>query len=419
MTIANILASASVLVGAVASPLFKRGGVPGFDYQNDKIRGVNLGGWFVLEPYMNPSLFDDGWDSDDIPVDEYHWTQKKGKDEAFKILDHHWDTWIQEQDFENLANWGMNFARIPIGYWAFLALPNDPYVQGQKKYLDRAIGWARKHNIKLWVDLHGVPGSQNGFDNSGLRDSYGFQKGDNTDLTLTAFDSIVECYAGSDYEDVVIGIEVVNEPLGSVLDMDKLHWYYNQTYDKIRARGDQGAVFHDAFKSLGYMDDWVNGPDYYNVVIDHHLYQVFTTENLKQSIDEHVDTTCEEGRSLKSKESHWGIVGEWSAALTDCTPLLNGVYMGSRYDGTHKDSSEAIGSCEGINDISTWSDERKSDVRRYVEAQLDAFEYGGAGWVTWAYKTEDTIEWDVQRLIEYGLFPNPVTDRQYPNQCGY
>lgn len=30
-----------------------------FDFNGDKIRGVNLGGWFVLEPWITPSLFED------------------------------------------------------------------------------------------------------------------------------------------------------------------------------------------------------------------------------------------------------------------------------------------------------------------------------------------------------------------------
>lgn len=34
----------------------------------------------------------------------------------------------------------------------------EPYIQGQADYLDRAIGWARKHNLAVIVDLHGAPG---------------------------------------------------------------------------------------------------------------------------------------------------------------------------------------------------------------------------------------------------------------------
>lgn len=28
-----------------------------FDLWNEKVRGVNLGGWFVLEPWITPSIF--------------------------------------------------------------------------------------------------------------------------------------------------------------------------------------------------------------------------------------------------------------------------------------------------------------------------------------------------------------------------
>lgn len=30
----------------------------GFNFGSDKVRGVDLGGWFVLEPWITPSLFE-------------------------------------------------------------------------------------------------------------------------------------------------------------------------------------------------------------------------------------------------------------------------------------------------------------------------------------------------------------------------
>ena len=54
--------------------------------------------------------------------------------------------------------------RIPIGYWAFDVAPSEPYIQGQKPYLLNAIGWAAKYNLKVIIDLHGAPGSQNGYE---------------------------------------------------------------------------------------------------------------------------------------------------------------------------------------------------------------------------------------------------------------
>jgi aryl-phospho-beta-D-glucosidase BglC (GH1 family) len=52
--------------------------------------------------------------------------------------------------------------RIPIGYWAYDVAPGEPFIQGQHNYLLKAISWAQAYNIKVIIDLHGAPGSQNG-----------------------------------------------------------------------------------------------------------------------------------------------------------------------------------------------------------------------------------------------------------------
>ena len=57
----------------------------------------------------------------------------------------------------------LNHVRIPIGYWAYDVGPGEPYFQGQREYLGKAIGWAKEYGIKVIVDLHGAPGSQNGY----------------------------------------------------------------------------------------------------------------------------------------------------------------------------------------------------------------------------------------------------------------
>lgn len=54
--------------------------------------------------------------------------------------------------------------RVPIGYWAWDVGAGEPYIQGQLPYLRRAVTWAQNYGLKLVIDLHGVPGSQNGYD---------------------------------------------------------------------------------------------------------------------------------------------------------------------------------------------------------------------------------------------------------------
>jgi hypothetical protein len=58
----------------------------------------------------------------------------------------------------------LNHVRIPIGYWAYDVGPGEPYISGQHNYLLKAIAWASTYNLKIIVDLHGAPGSQNGYE---------------------------------------------------------------------------------------------------------------------------------------------------------------------------------------------------------------------------------------------------------------
>ncbi|KAI5966487.1 exgA [Candida pseudojiufengensis] len=391
-----------------------------WDYQNDIVRGVNLGGWFVLEPYIKPSLFGTWLFPQNTPVDEYHFTKQLGKTAALQVLKQHWASWYTEADFEQMSYLGLNVVRIPIGYWAFQLLDNDPYVQGQVEYLDKALQWSRNHNIKVWIDLHGAPGSQNGFDNSGLRDTLDWQKGNNVQITLNVLQKIFEKYGSSNYQDVVIGIELLNEPLGPALNLDQIKDFYNKGYSNLRQTGSSTPVIiHDAFQPAGYWDNTLQvSQGAWSVVVDHHHYQVFSPGELERDINDHVSVACNWGWDAK-KESHWSIVGEWSAALTDCATWLNGVGRGARYEGQY-DNSPWIGSCSDINieDIRNWPSDYKTNVRKYIEAQLDAFEFNG-GWIFWNWKTETAGEWDFQKLTAAGLFPQPLNNRQFPNQCGF
>ena len=96
----------------------------------------------------------------------------------------------------------------------------NSHVPGAEKYLDQAIEWAYKYNLKVWVYLHGLPGSQNGFDNSGLRslDYPGwFNRTEHVDLSHRVLNKIYSKYGGhnmsTEYKDTILGIEVVRTKL--------------------------------------------------------------------------------------------------------------------------------------------------------------------------------------------------------------
>lgn len=121
-------------------------------YGSDKVRGVNLGGWLVVEPWITPSIFDAVGDA---AVDEWTLCATLGQDQCRTVLSHHWNTFITQHDFHQIAAAGMNHVRIPVGYWALENVAGDPYVNGQLAHLDRAVTWARAAGLKVVVDLHG------------------------------------------------------------------------------------------------------------------------------------------------------------------------------------------------------------------------------------------------------------------------
>src|SRR4051794_9924661 len=97
-------------VAVVISP------VSAFTYGVDPIRGVNLGGWLILEKWMVPSMFQG---LPDTVVDEWTFCKYLGKTEATSRLTKHWGSYITEKDIVALKNAGINHVRIPFGYWAF------------------------------------------------------------------------------------------------------------------------------------------------------------------------------------------------------------------------------------------------------------------------------------------------------------
>ena len=89
-----------------SSLLSKRQGVNlGFPYGSSQVRGVNLGGWLLLEPFISPSMFEG---LDGSIVDEYTFCQNQDRGEAEGRLRGHWESWVTEDDFRQIAAAGLS-----------------------------------------------------------------------------------------------------------------------------------------------------------------------------------------------------------------------------------------------------------------------------------------------------------------------
>ena len=256
----------------------------------------------TVSRWITPSIFQafPGHDT----VDE--WTLATNHpDTAPGILKNHWDNWVGLSDFQTIADAGFNTVRIPVGCmrshpahlficmtdtpldWAFQKF-NDPYIQGAAPYIDQAITWARSTRLKVWIDLHGAPGSQNGYDNSGHNGTIGWGDGSTVAETRSVIQQIANKYAHPDYQDTVVAIEVLNEPQSTKISggPDTVVQYYNDAYGDVSVVSDTPVMLHDGFQSGTFWNGVLSNSK--NVIIDHHEYQVFTPKLIDLSADEHV-----------------------------------------------------------------------------------------------------------------------------------
>lgn len=209
-------------------------------------------------------------------------------------------------------------------------------------------------------------------------------------------------------------IELLNEPLGPVLNTDSVKEFYYDGWGTVRdSNGETVVTIHDAFMDIqSFWNGFMNaGSGVNNVMLDTHQYQIFDNGQVSQSPSQHVQAACGLSSRLRGTDK-WTVVGEWTGAQTDCAKWLNGLGKGARYDGTFQGSSH-VGSCDGkyTGTVAGLSGNDKKNIRSFIEAQLDAYD-AHTGWFFWTWRTEGAPEWDMQALIAGGLFPQPLTDRQ-------
>ncbi|OZJ01521.1 hypothetical protein BZG36_05463 [Bifiguratus adelaidae] len=384
-----------------------------FRYGFEPIRGVNLGGWLVLEPFITPSLFTQ-FDPKLNVRDEWSFCTALGPEEARRQLIRHYDTFVTEADFKHISELGLNHVRIPIGHWAIETQPPEPYVEGVAwNFLLRALNWARKYGIRVMIDLHTAPGSQNGFNHSGHSGKIGFLKGvsgtTNGNRTTTILVEMTRRLNQHQWANVVPLFDVLNEP--AIIRMNKtvVGEWYKSAYAAVRAQ-------------TGCLGGFMPQPPFENVMLDLHPYYVFDRGLMSIPYAEKLTFPCTDWRrSIINATKHFGptIVGEFTSAFTDWGPYLNGIVnassAGARWDGTLNAGLPPICpncTCADETDYASWTDSFQADMRTFVERQMDAYEMGW-GWFFWNFKTEYNINphWDYFLDVDGGWIPQDAGAR--------
>ncbi|KAI9303678.1 glycoside hydrolase superfamily [Cunninghamella echinulata] len=344
-----------------------------WDFSRDKVWGVNLGNWLVLEKWMMESMFKDTGAQDE-------WTFSANVPDAKNKLEQHWKTYVTEEDFKKLAQVHVNHVRIPVGYWAFLQPDKgEPYIFGsQKDQLVRILGYCATYKIKAIIDLHGLPGSQNGKDHSGHSDRTNFYSNYNIERGLRLVQEVVNWINSLDdrSKQQISAIEAANEPDVSSDDyIQQLKSYYERAYSIINASPYHlSMIFGAGFSGFEKWESFLQGKN--NVVLDKHIYRNHDQPPTKTDTDI-IKKLCEEGNA----PFHLPILfGEWSA----------------------------------ISNIQSKTDDW---LRKYMDTQMAIYQQK-AGAIMWSLKVEksstnDNKEWSFVDLINGGII-NENTFSKHP-----
>ena len=194
------------------------------------MRGTNLGNWLVPEGYMfklkdvnSPRMINQAFSELIGP----------------SALDSFWKTYLNNyitaSDIHYMKSIGMNSIRVPFNYRLFTSEkymgetnPNHGF-----ELLDKLISWCKKEQLYILLDMHCAPGGQTG-DNIDDGEGYPFLFESEKDQQLTA-DIWKRIAARYKNESIIIGYDLLNEPIATYFNADHFNPKLEGLYKKITA----------------------------------------------------------------------------------------------------------------------------------------------------------------------------------------
>jgi hypothetical protein len=235
-----------------------------------QLRGVNLGSWFLIEPYMiSENQAQAQWQ-----IKRKMITRGARVDEVEQFFAAWRDLFIKQVDIDHIASLGLNSIRFPLHYELFLTphqrevrdriisdsstadafidsmvswqraglLFTDASVEGYQR-IDTMIAWCRPHGIYITLDLHAAPGGQGNqlAINDGISKNQ-FWRGKHArefqSMTLLFWKKVSERYKA---EHLIAMYDLLNEP-NHVIYIPRLRRFYRRMLTIIRNNNDQHLV---------------------------------------------------------------------------------------------------------------------------------------------------------------------------------
>ncbi len=253
------------------------------DGENFLLKGINLGNWLVPEGYMfhfkspnSPRMI---YDIFNILI---------GEEEANNFWDTYRSNYIIKDDIHFLKSLGFNSVRIPFNFRLFITdYPYNELKGVGYKLLDQVIKWCKEEDLYVILDMHCAPGGQTG-DN--IDDSYGypflFESPESQRLTIDIWRKLADIYKD---ESIIIGYDLLNEPIAHYFDVEKLNPGLEPLYKRITKAVREVDTNHIIFLGGAQWDSnfKVFGPPFDKKLV--YTFHKYWTEPTREVIQDYID----------------------------------------------------------------------------------------------------------------------------------
>ncbi len=262
-----------------------------------QIKGINAGQILLQEGWMSPFALDPlkNGDGSYVKDSDGNLQYPEFTEEEFRaglqqnpnladhdlntLMEYYWSCFFTEEDFRIIREeLGLNTIRLPFYY---LNILNEDLTLKEEQeafsYLDWFVDQAGKHSLYVILDLHGAPGSQNGYEHSGAvkREANLWQSEENISATVALWDFISQHYTETrpDLGKWIACYDLLNEPTIEYKSVTtKGCWdVFDRIYDAIRDNGDAHVITMEGcwdFSSLPDPADY----GWENVQYEYHWY---------------------------------------------------------------------------------------------------------------------------------------------------
>jgi len=366
------LVAASLAVAAVAAqaapPMLHASGRNIVDASGriTPLRGVNLGGWFIMEKWMSPL------DSGSLP-DTYSVIRtldnRFGVAAEQALIKGYQQNWITTLDLDNIKASGFNVVRVPVWWGQFYPLDNvsnSGWRADSFDVLDALVAACAQRGIYVIIDMHGVVGGQAPSDDTGQANLNAYwNNGNNQGNTAYMWWQIANHYKGNT---TIAGYDLLNEPVGTPSNAAVIS-AYDSLYSTVRSADPDHMIFIE-----GTWGNWnwsmLPSPashNWANVVYEMHEYQY------SNSGDSGVRAGATNQVNDFNAHASWNVPG---------------------FIGEFNDFG---------NGASTW------------QATVNAYNNAGLSWTMWSYKATHGLvpdSWGYYDPTHWPATPNVSTDSQ-------